>query len=189
MDNRPLMSTVIAETSRIIDQLDESQLDAKTLCTEWTVRDVLNHITGGATMFAAALEQGSVPDELFAQVMSGDSLGDDWKGSWHAASEHALEAFAVDGALESMVTLPFGQMPGAVAITIAVFDVATHATDLAQATGLPAPSDDVLETALAIGKEMIGPDLRAPGVFGPEQPAAPDAPVATRLLAFAGREV
>jgi hypothetical protein len=36
---------------------------------------------------------------------------------------------------------------------------------------------------------MVGPDLRVPGVFDPEQPAPEDATPTVRLLAFAGRKV
>mgnify|MGYP000706370062 CR=1 FL=1 len=39
-----------------------------------------------------------------------------------------------------------------------------------------------METALEIGKQMIGPELRQPGVFGPEQSAPDGAPAVDRLL-------
>ena len=42
---------------------------------------------------------------------------------------------------------------------------------------------------LVMGKQMIGPELRMPGVFDAEQPCPADAPVAQRLLAFSGRKV
>ena len=45
------------------------------------------------------------------------------------------------------------------------------------------PDEGVLGAALEIGKQMIGPDLRQPGVFDAEQPCADDAPVADRLRA------
>jgi uncharacterized protein (TIGR03086 family) len=80
-------------------------------------------------------------------------------------------------------------MPAGIALNIAIFDVATHAADLATATGQTIENTDLLETALAVGRQMIGPELRAPGLFDAEQPAAADAPVINRLLAFAGRRV
>ena len=48
--------------------------------TAWTVRDVLNHITGGAEMFALCVRDGSVPDEKLGELMTGDNLGNDYKG-------------------------------------------------------------------------------------------------------------
>jgi uncharacterized protein (TIGR03086 family) len=80
-------------------------------------------------------------------------------------------------------------MPASVALNIAVFDVLTHATDIARATGQTVQDTDLIETALGVGREMITPELRIPGVFDAEQPVAADAPAQDRLLAFAGRSV
>jgi uncharacterized protein (TIGR03086 family) len=189
MDALGLLQQVVDETDKLVQNIDEGDLTSPTRCTEWTVRDLLNHVTGGATMFALSAEQGSVPDDLVGQLMGGDNLGDDFKSAWTAASRHALKAFEEPGVMDKMVTLPFGEMPGGVALNIAVFDVATHATDLAAATGQQVADSELLESALAIGRQMIGPELRQPGVFGPEQPCPDDAPVADRLAAFAGRQL
>jgi uncharacterized protein (TIGR03086 family) len=120
--------------------------------------------------------------------MGGDNLGDDFKAAWGTAAKRAMSAF--DGLdLSKPVTLPFGEMPAGVALNIAIFDVATHACDIAEATGQSIADTDLLETALGFGKQMIGPELRVPGVFGPEQPCPDDASVTQRLFAFSGRKV
>ena len=80
-------------------------------------------------------------------------------------------------------------MPLGVALNIAIFDVATHALDIAQATDQQVTDTALLEDALAMGKQMMSPELRQPGIFGPEQPCPDDAPAAQRLLAFTGRTV
>jgi uncharacterized protein (TIGR03086 family) len=184
-----LLQRVVDETDRLVDQTTAADLAAPTPCDGWTVRDLLNHITGGATMFAVSAESGSVPDDLLGQLMGGDHLGDDYVASWRAASRRALAAFAEPGVMEKLVTLPFGEMPAGVALNVAVFDVATHATDLARAIDRPIADEDLLEAALAMGQEMIGPELRQPGVFDAEQPVAADAPIIDRLQAFAGRAI
>lgn len=189
MDSVGLLQRVVDETTSIVDKIDPDQLGESTPCTEWTVRDVLNHITGGSTMFAISAEQGSVPDDQVAELVGGDNLGDDFKGAWKTASKRAMAVFAQPGVLEKIVKLPFGEMPAGVALNIAIFDVATHATDLARATGQTIADTDLLEDALAMGREMITPDWRAPGVFGPEHEAPDGAPVVDRLQAFAGRKV
>jgi uncharacterized protein (TIGR03086 family) len=188
MDSVALLGKVVGETGRLVDGTSDGDLDKPTPCAEWTVRDLINHVTGGATMFAVSAEQGSVPDDVLAKI-SGDNLGDDYKGAFRAATGRALEVYEDPSVLDKVVTLPFGQMPAAVALNIAIFDVATHAADLAHATGQAPPDDAILEAALEMGKQMIGPELRAPGVFGPEQPAPAGATSAQRLLAFAGRSV
>jgi uncharacterized protein (TIGR03086 family) len=189
MDSVALLQRVVDETTSVVDKIGPDQLGDPTPCTEWTIRDLLNHITGGSTMFAVSAEQGSVPDDLMAQLMGGDNLGDDYKGAWAAASGRAMAVFGQPGVLERIVKLPFGEMPAGIALNIAIFDVATHATDLAHATGQTISDTNLLEAALEMGHQMIGPDLRQPGIFDPEQPAPPDAPITDRLLAFAGRKI
>jgi uncharacterized protein (TIGR03086 family) len=189
MDLLPTMEKVLDRAGTVIDGVEPSQLGNATPCTEWTVRDVINHVVGGATMFAECVEQGSVPDDRLGQLMGGDNLGDDYKGAYHAAAERASAAFSGEGALEKVVKLPFGEMPAGVALNIAVMDVMTHALDVAKATGQTVNDDELLETALTIGRQLITDDFRRPGVFGAEQPAPPNASAADQLLAFAGRKV
>jgi uncharacterized protein (TIGR03086 family) len=189
MDSVAMLQRVVDETTRLVDATTGDLLARPSPCAGWTARDVINHITGGATLFAISAEQGSVPDEMLGQLMSGDNLGNDPQGAWKVASNRAMAAFGEPGVLDKLVTLPFGEMPAGAALNIAVFDVATHATDLARATGQTITDTGMLEAALEMGKQMVGPDLRVPGVFDAEQPIADDAPITDRLLAFAGRKL
>lgn len=189
MDVLTTMGRVLDRTGVVVDNVDESELGNATLCTEWTVRDVINHITGGATMFAECVEQGSVPDDRLGQLMGGDNLGDDYKGAYKAASDRARAAFAIPGVLDKIVTLPFGEMPGGIALNIAIMDVMTHACDIAKATGQTIDDEEILETALEVGHQLITPELRMPGVFGAEESAPEGASSTDKLLAFAGRKV
>jgi uncharacterized protein (TIGR03086 family) len=189
MESVELLKRAVGETTRLVDNIAPAQLAGATPCTEWTVRDLINHLTGGATMFAVSAEQGSVPDDMVPQLLGGDNLGDDYKGSFSAAAQRAITAFDDPAALEKNVKLPFGEMPATVALNIAVFDVTTHAADLARATGQSVEDTALVDAALAIGRQMIGPDLRQPGVFDTEQPAPEGASAADRLLAFAGRKL
>jgi uncharacterized protein (TIGR03086 family) len=189
MDSVALLQRVVDETTKLVNGVTPDQLGNKTPCTEWTVRDLINHITGGATMFAVSAEQGSVPDEMVGQLMGGDNLTGGVQSSWATASQKALAAFEQPGVMDKVVKLPFGEMPAGIALNIAIFDVATHAADLSRATGQPIGDREVLEAALEIGRQMIGPELRQPGVFDAERTAGEDAPVEDRLLAFAGRAI
>jgi uncharacterized protein (TIGR03086 family) len=189
MDSLTMLGRVVTETQRVVDNVTPDQLSAPSPCTEWTVRDVINHITAGSTMFSMSAEFGSVPDAEVARLMGGDILGDDYKGAFRAASDHAMEVFHQPGVLDKVVTLPFGELPARVALDIAVMDVAVHALDIATATDQTVDDDELLEAALAKGHETIGPDFRRPGIFDDEQEAPPGASTADRLLAFAGRKV
>src|SRR5438477_2867776 len=187
MDLLPTMEKVLDRAGTVVDGVEPSELGNATPCTEWTVRDVINHVVGGATMFAECVEQGSVQDDRLGQLMGGDNLGDDYKGAFHVASDRARAAFSGQGALEKMVKLPFGEMPAGVALNIAVMDVMTHAVDIARSTDQRINDDDLLTTALEVGRQLISPELRVPGVFDAEQSCPDDASAEDKLLAFAGR--
>jgi uncharacterized protein (TIGR03086 family) len=188
VDSFAMMQRVLSETQRVVDGIEPTQLDNPTPCADWSVRDVLNHITGGGEMFAIAGRDGSVPDDKVVQLMTGDNIGDDYKQAFEASAAHATEAFEAPGALDRIVTLPFGEMPARAALDIAVFDLTTHAWDLARATGQSTSLDpEVLGTALEIAQGMLSDDYRAMGMFGPVVEVPDDAPVQDRLAAFTGR--
>ena len=184
-----MMERVLGRAETVVDNVKPDQLGNSTPCTEWTVKDVINHVVGGATMFSECVEQGSVPDERLGELMAGDNLGDDYKGAFHTASKRAQAAFNAEGALQKIVKLPFGEMPAEIALNIAIMDVMTHAVDIAKSTGQSIDDDELLETALAVGRQLITPELRTPGIFDAEQPCPDDASAEDKLLAFAGRKV
>lgn len=188
MDSLAMMGKVLDETQRVVDNIEPSQLDDPTPCSDWSVRDVLNHITGGADMFAIAARDGAVPDDQLGQLLGGDNLGDDYQGAFRAAASRATEAFAPAGVLDKVITLPFGEMPAGVALDIAIFDVTTHAWDLAKATGQSTALDpEVLGAALELAQGMLSDEYRAMGLFAQPIEVPADAPTQDRLAAFAGR--
>jgi len=184
-----MLDRMVGQLNQVVGNITPEQLGAPTPCTEWTVRDILNHLAAGGTMFAIGAEQGSVPDEALNKLFTEDQLGDDYKATIRSTSERAAKAFSAPGTLERMLSLPIGQMPGQVAADIAVFDVTTHICDLARATGQQVTDDELLERALANGRAIDSPEIRSPGRLGPEQPAPAGASRSDALLAFAGRKV
>lgn len=188
MDGLESLHRTAAELKRLVDNTNADQLTAQTLCTEWKVRDLLNHITQGATMFAISAEQGSVPDDVLGPLMSTDQLGDDYQASIRTAADRALAAFDRPGIMEKLVQLPFGEMPAGIALNIAIFDVATHCCDLSRATDQSVDDDELLTEALGLGRAFIGPDFRGT-LFADEQTPAGDASAADLLLCFAGRRI
>lgn len=188
METTELLQRVADEANRVVGGVRPDQLDAQTPCDDWKVRDLLVHITSGAQMFAIGAEQGSVPDDQLGPLMSA-TLADDYQGAFAAAVERARVAFLAPGVTDKEITLPFGTMPGNAVLDLAASDLAIHTADLARATGQTIADDEMAEAALALAQRVIQPGYRMPGVFAAEHTAAPDAPPADRLLAFAGRSV
>lgn len=185
MSTQPL-EQAIAATRPILAAVRPDQLGEATPCAAWTVRELVNHIVGAQHFFTAGVN-GAPPAGNETDFAAGDYVS-----SFDAAAAECVAAFGADGAMSKMLSLPFGQMPGAAFLGLATTDTFQHAWDLARATGqdtdlAPALAEALLEQA----RPMIQPAFRsAEGtVFGLEQTAPEGASAADRLAAFLGRTV
>ena len=182
------LEQAFASTARILANVSPDQLDGPTPCRSWTVRDLVNHIVGGATFFAVIAETGEAPGRA---DQAADFTRENFCAGFDQGAKRAVSAFRADGVMEKIMTLPFGQLPGAVFVNIAATDTFTHGWDLAKATGQPTDLDPALAAELLAGAmaalpdSMRGPDGKA--AFGPKVDAAESAPPADRLAAFLGR--
>ncbi len=180
------LEAAITTTRGVLTGVSKEQLADATPCAAWKVSDLINHIVGGQYFFAACTN-GEPP--------SGDSpdfSATDFVAAFDEAAKQCLAAFAAPGATERMLTLPWGQMPGAAFMGLAATDTFAHGWDLAKATGQNTDlSPELAEQLLGGSKMMIQPAFRsAEGtVFGPEQTAPAGASKADELAAFLGRTV
>ncbi|MFD4640188.1 TIGR03086 family metal-binding protein [Lentzea sp. NPDC058436] len=171
---------------RLVRQVRDDQWDAPTPCTEWTVRDVVNHLVA---------EQLWVPHVLAGQTMAvvgdrydGDVLGDDPVGAWEQASGEALAAWTVPGATNWTVHLSFGETPAVHYCWQMACDLAVHAWDLASGIGAAQP---IPETTAEVMVSLLAPRLRSvqgSAIIGAGVPMPDDAPAVDRLLGLTGRD-
>jgi uncharacterized protein (TIGR03086 family) len=148
------------------------------------VREVVQHLVAGNQLFARALAGDPSPTEV-PEVAAGG-----WPSTYDASADALLAAFSAPGVLERVVTVPFGSVPGAVALHLRLVENLVHGWDLARATGQQPQHDDaVAEAALAFTLARLGdvPAGRSP--FAPPQPAPDDSPAIDRLAAALGRRV
>ncbi len=98
-------------------------------------------------------------------------------------------AWADDAKLERSTTVPWGEVPGGVALGGYFMELVTHTWDLAQAIDPTTALDDELaHVALAYAEHALPAGRRGPQVpFGTVLPTAPDATPYTRLAAWLGR--
>jgi uncharacterized protein (TIGR03086 family) len=152
---------------------------APTCCPDWTVTQLVEHAIGSQRFVPKALGASGDID------VEGDDLVEVWK-TVRAAADQALGA---PGAMDRVVTLPFGEMPAREGLGFPIGDLLVHTWDLARAIG----ADDRLDAeACAVVYANLAPidgNIRAPGFFGPKLNSAPDADAQDRLLAFVGRQV
>lgn len=177
----------IDEFDRRVQAVDDDQWQRPTPCTEWNVRDLVNHVVSEARWLPPILE-GKTMEEV-GDRLEGDLLGQDPKAAWQDAANEAAEAVNAPGALEGTVHLSYGESPAEHYLTELTADIAVHSWDLARAVGADERLDpDLVELAYA----AFGPQVeewRSAGVFA----AAVDVPTGagrqTQLLALLGRRV
>lgn len=168
-------------TGKVIDAITAEEWGLATPCGDWTVRDLVEHVVAGNDLFTAALDERAAP----APERSPD-LASDYRRSVRGL----LDAFGQPGALERVVTVPFGTVPGVVALHLRTTELLVHGWDLARATGQAVPfPDDLAEAELAFTRPALAdiPPERRP--FGPPEPVADDAAAIERLVACLGRKV
>ena len=178
MELTAALERTFEHAQRVIAGVRPDQYDDKTPCTEWTVRDVLEHIIGVVHgIGAAAAGQRPAP---FA-------LSSDPAAQFETAAAAALAAWRTPGVMDRMIDGGPGPMPGRILASINLLDTATHAWDLATATGQPAAlPDDVAAAALEASRATISPEMR-PGRFGPEVAVGEGASLTDELVTFLGR--
>ena len=173
-----LQDGALDATGRVVAAIRPDQLALPTPCTEWNVRQLIEHLVEGNDMFARAANEGA----------AGHVVDDPFE-AYAASSAAVRQAWRQPGVLEREATMPFGTVPGWVAVRMHFVDHLVHGWDLAKATGQDTAIDDRLATAAY--EEMtaaLEASSRGPGMaFGPEVACSRDAPVYERLVAFLGR--
>lgn len=180
------LEQAIASTRTVLAGVSADHLGTDTPCSSWKVSDLINHLVGGQYFFAATVS-GAPPAEGETDFSASDFLA-----TFDGATQQCLEAFGTEGAMDKMLTLPWGQMPGAAFAGLAATDTFTHGWDLAKATGQDTDlAPELAATLLAGARHSISPAFRSAegSVFGPEQTAPKGASNADQLAAFLGRTV
>ncbi len=181
------LSAALDAVGELIAGITPGQWSRPTPCTDWDVRALVTHVTHGNHLFAAALADGASPPEP-ERAEADDN--DDPVAAFRDSAEAVVAAFARPGALARTVQVPFGTVPGAVAVHLRLTEVLVHGWDLAQATGQDAAfPEDLAEQELAFTRDALAalPPGRSP--FAPPTPAPDSAPALDRLAACLGRRL
>ena len=161
----------------VVGNISPDQLEARTPCEEFDVRGVLEHMIGGATVFAAA----------FRGVEPGDSDTTDVLASFRPALGNLAGSIHEPGALDGTVAAPFGEVPAAQFARFVVLDGLVHGWDLATATGQPyEPSDELVAEVEAFARDAVDP-LRDGDTFAAAVEPPDGASPIERLVAYTGR--
>lgn len=167
----------------LIDRIGGDQWTSPTPCTQWSVRDVVDHLVGMNLVFVAMFEEGPMPER------GAGRLGADPAGAYHRSAAALQAAAARPGVLEQRQATRVGVATGAERVRWRIADLLVHGWDLAQATGVVAElPGDLAEAALNFVRAQLPSQPRA-GRFAEPQPVRGDAPAIDQLAAFTGRPV
>lgn len=174
----------------IVRGIREDQLSGPTPCPEFTVGDLLDHLSGLALAFTQAARKEGTADGPGPSA-DGSRLPTDWQ----AVVPERLTALALawrDPSAWSGPTAAGGlEMGGAEAGIVALDELVVHGWDLAVSTGQHYEPDGAsVQAARSFVEQFSGPgtDAMRQGLFGPELAAPVAATPWEELLALAGRD-
>jgi uncharacterized protein (TIGR03086 family) len=164
-------------------------LDLPTPCTEWTVRQLLNHLVGSVdilTRLAAGddVDRAHIDAHRLANI---DAIGDDPAGAFARATSSALAVWGAPGAFDRLIDFPAKDTPASVAANIMLVETLGHGWDLATATGQGAEMAAPVANA---GLSWTQPFLAQVGrgtSFAPAVELPDGGSLTDELVAFLGR--
>jgi uncharacterized protein (TIGR03086 family) len=188
-DMSPLarLDRAASAAAQVLDGVKADQLDASSPCTDWSVRQVINHVISGNLFFVHSLETGTFDRGSFDRTR--DFVGDDPPGALRGSVAKLRELFSAPGALERIVPTPFGQQPAEVLLEMRVSEMMMHGWDVAKATGQSTDLDPELAESVLVRYRALRARGQGGDVFGPEQPTPEGATASDRLAAASGRTV
>lgn len=179
-----LFSASLDNTIRIVSSVAQDRWSSATPCSEWTVSDLVNHLTN-ENLWAVELLAGKTTEEV-GDRLDGDLLDNDPVGSYISSAEKARDAAFQPGALEVICHLSFGDVQGSVYLSQIFMDTLLHGWGIAVGSGQNTDLPPDLVTACYPIAQIIRKEFGEYGIVG-EDLEDPSADMQDRLLGVLGR--
>jgi len=180
MDLFEQLTRSISEFGTRLRLVDTEHWSLPTPCDEWDVRELVNHVVGGALRYTMLLH-GATADEIVA-TRSLDHLGGDAVGAFERRAHEVSSAFREPGALSRTVHHPAGDRSGKELLELRITEFAVHAWDLARAIGADEQIDATLADEMSMRLSAAGTGLEQGGYFSPPTHAGDDTSSLAQLL-------
>lgn len=181
------LQALLSDLSRVAGAISDSQLPDPTPCRDYDVEQLRDHMLGWLNNFAAgfadpngqapaaSVDDYSAPDDAAAEVIS---------------AARQLDEAIRKGAGTRPLRLGESELPGAMSLSMMLWEYQVHGWDLARATGQSwSPSTEGLEQSLEFAPGMLTEDYQGEGkAFGPRVDVPDTAPPLDRLLGLSGRD-
>lgn len=174
---------LVDDVAALVDTVDDDTWQAASPCPDLPVRDLVGHLVGGLAGFTRVARHEGGP------AFDGPAVDRPAAaGTYREAARAAVSAWSVPGRLDEVFAMPWGDTTGGQLVGFLVVEQAGHGWDLARALGRPVTLDErAVAVADGVAHAMITPQMRMPGMFGPEVATTAGAPTPDRLAAFLGR--
>ncbi|MFE3866043.1 TIGR03086 family metal-binding protein [Streptomyces goshikiensis] len=180
-----VLQSLFACLQSLVGLAHEHGWQAPTPCSEWCVRDLVNHITA-ELLWVPVYFNAEDPVRSGRRFM-GDVLGVNPSGMFDLAVSNALNRFSGRGALDQTVSLSYGPRDGLGYARELGADLTVHWWDLARAVDSPKSlPQTVVNAALAEFRSYT--NLAATGMFASPLPVLPDTSPLDELVSLAGRD-
>lgn len=180
------LTACAAESVRVTRGVTAEQLAAPSRCTDWTVRELANHLVlYGAHGLEHRAQRTELPEETVQRDFTADA---DWAEQYAAQLDRALAAWEKPEAWEGEIDLGGSGMPAGEIAAMLVLELALHGWDLAHSTG---QEYEVPEETGVFVLEVVGryaEMYREYEGFDAAVATEDDAPALTRALALSGRK-
>ncbi|MFE0640760.1 TIGR03086 family metal-binding protein [Streptomyces sp. NPDC058877] len=179
------LTVCAAEASRVARAVTDDQLDTPSVCADWTVRALANHLV---LYSAHGLEHRALRTPLPEETVQRDFAAEPgWAEAYGAQLDRALLAWQRPGVWDGEVDTGYVTMPATTIASLLVKELALHGWDLARSTG----QDFVVPEATAgfvlrVVEEHAEVYRQYEGFDSPVD-VPDDAPAFDRALAASGR--
>ncbi|MEU8526680.1 MULTISPECIES: TIGR03086 family metal-binding protein [Streptomyces] len=177
-----------SEAARVTRGVTPEQLAAPSVCADWTVRELANHLV---LYTAHGLEHRALRTQLPEATVQRDFTADgDWAERYEEQLGRALAAWERPGVWDGEIDLGFTAMPAPTVASLLVKELALHGWDVARSTGqefsLP---EETAAFVLGVVEEHAEVYRQYEGFAAPVPTAATEgAPALARALALSGRD-
>lgn len=159
---------------------------APTPCTDWNLRELVNHLVGEDRWVVPLVEGKRIED--VGDELDGDLLGEAPAEAAAAAGKAAVAALAESGALQRTVHLSFGDYTAEDYAWQVLVDHVVHTWDVLAGAGSDRTLDPSLVQATAGFWDQWAESYRQSGAVGPPVEVGPDASSQDKLIASFGRD-
>ena len=182
METLDALTQTFDHAAAVIGGVRPEQMTAPTPCTEWDVRALLTHTIGVVTNVGCGVRGDALLPDVNAIALEAD-----FARQFRIAADGTVAAWRSVG-FDGEVNIGAGPMPASLGASINVVDTASHAWDIARATGqaedLPA---ELAASMLILAQGFVSDDIRNFAGFAAAVEVAADATPTDAFAAFMGR--